>query len=333
MNLPRTSSRRRRAFSLVEMMVAVAVLAVVGLIIAQMINLITQGTKISTSSVDAASQARLVFDRIGLDLDALVKRTDVDFQINNDVYATANDDRVPLMSFLSQVSSPDPSADYANRGISLLSYTVEPHAENEDRLCLVRAAKAISWNMPEFIGLKDNGLPTAFTETAFPVQLAVADADILSPSVIQAVVGLQLYPDDEPVYFPGDTTPTLTNSRGEIVYEVPVRGPASGDPDNPNPANSYADLDRVASIVVGLVVIDLESLVLLDADMTSDLAAAFDQVPAVNELPVETWLQANGDLALDALKAKLPDVPQPALQSIRVYQRFYPVNPYGSRSQ
>ncbi|MEM1059564.1 MAG: type II secretion system protein [Verrucomicrobiota bacterium] len=334
---------RRAGFTIVELLVAMGVLAVLGLIIVQIISLITQSTRISTTSVDTATQARLVFDRMGLDLETIIKRSDVDFRLDEDIQATTADGRVPLMTFLAQVASPDPASppsNFRNRGISLLSYTVEPHPANQDRLCLVRAAQAISWNDPEFLGLDATGLPVRFRNedgsTDYAVEITEDEADILSPAVLHAIVGVQLFPDNEPVYFEDDQfdQPTIQRAQGQVVYQMPMRGPATDEAGNRNPDNEFADLDRVAAFVVGLVMVDLEALAVMDASDASQVAGLFNTVtPNEGVLPVTAWLAANDDLRLGYLEGQLPNVRLPVLQSLRVYQRFFPVNPYGSKKR
>jgi prepilin-type N-terminal cleavage/methylation domain-containing protein len=312
-------------FTLIELMVSLSVLVILGLLVAQIMIAASGSTKISSRQVDAASQARLVFDRIGLDLEALVKRPDADFQMGHGASGA------PVLEFLSQVASADPAplpAGFANRGISLVRYAMRKMADNAGRLCLVRAGKAVGWNMPGFVGYKNTGtagnpeylFPVSFRDAGYPVTIEDSDEDILSPAALQIVVGVQLYPDNAPVYSQGASLPSVANARGQVVYQIPMREAS------PGAGNGYADLERIASLVVGVVVVDLESLKLLDTAQVDALSAAFQALPQDGDLPLDAWMAASQDLS------HLPStLPPPARQAVRLYQRIYPINPYGSR--
>lgn len=68
---------KRNAFTLLEMLVAMAVFALLAVIIAQMIS--SSGDVISRSRkhLDSAGQARLILDRVGMDMDSRIVRDDL----------------------------------------------------------------------------------------------------------------------------------------------------------------------------------------------------------------------------------------------------------------
>src|SRR5881398_736305 len=74
-------NRLSAAFSLVELMVAVAVLAILIALVAQLTNSATTITRVGTKHIDADTQARAVLDRVGLDIAQMIKRTDIDYYI------------------------------------------------------------------------------------------------------------------------------------------------------------------------------------------------------------------------------------------------------------
>lgn len=300
--------RGRQGFSLLELLVVAALLALVGVLILQVIGAISRATRLSAQGVDAAAQARLAFDRIGQDLAHGVMRRDVDFG--------AAGTKAPADSFLALLSGV-PSADagsagFTNRRMSLVSYRLAPHADNGGRRCLVRGARP-GVGDADFMGLQTTGLasnlPVAFTATNYSHLPAAVDHDVLSPAVIQAAVGFQLRPDNAPVMLADGTS--LAQARGQVVYSPPVRRP---------PGETLVDAGRIATLVVGLVVIDPERLKLLDPATLDQLAAAFSAAPDPGQLPVARWMADTGRLA------NLPaGVPLPVRQSVRVYQRFFPL--------
>ena len=66
-------------FTLVEMLVSVAVLVMLVLLITQLFNSATATATMSRSHLDADEAARLVFDRMGSDFGAMARRTDVNY--------------------------------------------------------------------------------------------------------------------------------------------------------------------------------------------------------------------------------------------------------------
>src|SRR5437870_12018537 len=67
------------AFSLVELLVTVAVLALLVLLFTQLLNSAATITTLAHKQMDADSQARQLLDRMAVDFAQLVKRSDVDF--------------------------------------------------------------------------------------------------------------------------------------------------------------------------------------------------------------------------------------------------------------
>lgn len=308
MKIPPTIKRGQRGFTLIELLVSITVLALIGLLITQFMDATARTTRVSNRAVDAAAQARLAFDRIGMDLADLVRRTDTDFQAGNTPGGVS-------LLFLSGISSPDilskTTLPGGNRGESVVSYQVASHADNSDvagaaRICLLRGTVPLGWNEVGFMG-DSGGLPQRFTASFLP-----ADFDVLAPGVLRMVVGFQLYPDNQSVTLEDGTTATAV---GQIVYSAPMQEA---------PADDYIDLDRVSAIVVGLVVIDTETLKLLSAGSASNLAALFT-VPPDSTTPSEAWVPLSDNMAA------LGSAPLPVRQAVRIYQRFYPITPYGRK--
>ena len=326
---PRPRLTGTKAFSLVEILAAVAVLGLLGLILSQITGSIVRTTKQSTRAIDASGQARIAFDRLGLDLAGLIKRKDLDFTGRN--FATAGTD--PILLFLSQVTSSG-LASSNNRDLSFIAYEVRPHPDNKDmrgaqRPCLVRAGKAIPWSATGaapaagFMGLQANGLPQTFAGSTFPSALLPGnpqDFDLLAAGAIRMVVGFQLYPDNRPVQLADNYIPTPDYARGQIVYSPPVRTVTGST----GATGTYVDLSRVSALVIGLVVIDLESLRLASADQVALLGNAFP-TPAdgANRTPVQVWT-ATANAAFS-----LPEsIPLQVRQAVRVYERTYPVTSF-----
>jgi len=309
-----SSPRKDCAFSLLELLVAMAVFAMLGLLTVSVISATNQSTSLSNRGIDAASQARLAFDRIAIDLRGVLKRNDVIFQSTNISVGTAGD----ILRCVSLVASAGvPAAD--NRNLSVVAYQVGTHAGNSDRLCLLRGAKAIRWNDSGFFGLQSNGLPLPVLPAAFsPVY--PADYDVLAAGVIRMVVGFQLYPDNLPVTLADGSS--LAASRGQLVYSPPIRTLQPTDGGLPV---SSTDISRICAIIVGLVTVDLNALRSATAAQMNDLASAYP-VPENNTLPLQAWSAISNDVAASSLS-----VPLPIRQAQRVFERAFPVTPFGTK--
>jgi prepilin-type N-terminal cleavage/methylation domain-containing protein len=75
------SPPRLAGFTLIEIMVAVAVLVILILFVAQLTNNATAITRVGTKHMDADTQARSVLDRLGFDIGRMIRRKDLDYYI------------------------------------------------------------------------------------------------------------------------------------------------------------------------------------------------------------------------------------------------------------
>lgn len=302
--------RSRAAFTLIELLLSMAVLAILAVLILHIINAASGTIRFSNRSIDAAAQARLAFDRIGADLAGRVADDQTDF--------VAGNTGPNFLQFLSEVTSAGAAS---NRGASLVTYQLAAHPDNGDRVGLLRSGKAVDWATRRMRGLDASGLPVTFGGASFPSSLlpsGAADFDLLSGAIVRAVVGFQLYPDNLPVELQDGTQ--IPNARGQIVYSLPIRVVVSSDGTK---TARVANLRRVAAMVVGLVAIDLESVKQLDVSQSKALSDAFSGVPAMNQMPVSKWMADTQDMT------GLPAViPLPVRQAVRVYQRTFLLNPF-----
>jgi prepilin-type N-terminal cleavage/methylation domain-containing protein len=302
--------RHTHAFTLLEILIGVVILAILGLLIAQLITVTSRATRMSNVGIDAAAQARLAFDRMGLDLAALVKRSDVDFAATNSFSAGPP---YSLM-FLSEVTSPGIVATN-NRGVSLVGYQINTTADSP-RPGLLRGSVPLAWtgvNNQSVTGLQTNGLPAAIS--ALPITLNAQDFDVLAPAIIRTVIGFQLYPSGDDIELASGST---VKARGQVVYSPPILY------DNDDNATTQIDRSQISSLIVGLVAMDPESLKHLDAAQVTALAVCFP-TPSDGELPVSKWTSI-----CDNTAALPTTVPLPARQSLRVFQRAFPITPFGA---
>jgi prepilin-type N-terminal cleavage/methylation domain-containing protein len=313
---------RKAGFSLVELLAALAVFLILMVITISVSSMASDVVRRSNSSADAASQAQIAFERLGLDLGNWIRRPDIDFVATNPPISVGSS----FLLFLSAVPSMTTgSPDGGNRRMSMVGYRVAPHPDNGNQLALLRSAKPVGWNQVGFAGLKADGLPRRFSDADFPADLlpsqgtpvSAAEWDILSPGVLRVAVGFVLLPDNLPVQLEDGTHLT---ARGQLVYSAPMRllTPSTGT----NPV-LYPDPGRIAAVVVSLVAIDLESLRILSPNQINQLASAF-AVPSTGANGAALASEAWSDLV--AHPDGLPgSIPLRARQNLRVFQRGFPL--------
>lgn len=148
MNVHRLSSKRNSGFTLAEMLVAVAVLSLLIVFVAQMVNSAGKVASSSKKHLDSDRQARLVFDRMAADFNRMIKRTDVDSWFYK---KTAGND---CMFFYSEGPGDSAAVDanrttlaagtaamYAGNMISLVGYGINTSIDAS----LERIGKALNW--------------------------------------------------------------------------------------------------------------------------------------------------------------------------------------------
>lgn len=126
------------AFSLIEVLVASAVLSLVVVLLVQIIGMSTEAIGRSRKKLDAAAQARLFLDRLGMDLSARLTRSDlpVDFDTK-----TGNDS----LRFYTEVLGYQ-----GQRRLSLVSYRI--HEANDARSYQAeRSAAGTDWGSSSVI--------------------------------------------------------------------------------------------------------------------------------------------------------------------------------------
>ncbi len=188
---------RGNGFTILELLVAVAVLAVVVIIAFQVIGMSWRMVMSDNRRIDALTQARQALDRFGLDWNARVTRDDVAINL----LSQAGNDEI---SFVSRM--PAPSGD---RAMAVINYRVDPTADGSDTYKLQRGALGFNW---------DGTTPIfSFPMTTLPV-LQPTDWQSLSPGVFRMKFTLLTRESatNAPALVSGSTT-TLTNVAAVVV--------------------------------------------------------------------------------------------------------------------
>jgi prepilin-type N-terminal cleavage/methylation domain-containing protein len=355
MKFPSSSSRSAAGFTLVEILVSLAVLGLMMLGVAQILN----GTLITSlgayKHMDADTEARMVLDRMAFDIAHIVKRTDVDyvFQKNSLAGSMHGNDQ---MAFYSESGGYYPSGISGSAGggggeVSLVGYMIPNNAVTpslNNQLC--RLSKGIAWNgysssLPAMVFNPLASLATgtttvsvnsgAYNNTLLTTSWngtsnGIADGSdtnyqVIGDQVFRLEYTFLVQTSPSGAYATGTGTPTPYTLGGFYDY-----------PWSPTGNNSVRGLQDVTAVVISIAILDSKSRAMLGTNTASYLnTAASDLVkdtcingttltnyatgPAAGYLPLALWktnLTAAAHLGL----------PKEVWQQVRFYQRFCYLN-------
>jgi prepilin-type N-terminal cleavage/methylation domain-containing protein len=242
-----------RGFTLAELLVTMSILVLLVLLFTQLLNSAATITTLGNKRMDADSQARQLLDRMAIDVDQMVKRTDVSY------YAKALGNTQPgndQMAFFSAVPGYYSQAGY-NSNASLVAYRVNADSASASYNKLERMGKGLALN--------------AAYATSIP--LLFLDSTTNPTTTIQNI-------------WPAATSNTTTDSNYETAgsqvfrfeyYYLLSSNPSVGTA-NQLSAGPWSNTDTfsvkdVAAIVVAIAVIEPKSKVLLNNDQITALAA------------------------------------------------------------
>ena len=297
---------RRDAFTLVEILVSLAILSLIVVMVAQILSgsslAISQNTKLM-SAVDAAQG---VFQQIDMDVSNMLLRDDVDYSF---VKATAGssgnpagNDSLAFYSNSSGLSSTGVPATGSPRPLSIVAYQVAQNSTS-NLLELDYGAQQIDWA---------SGGSEPFTVTSATQLLTtpntlptVANFTLLAPEVIRMEICFQLIAD-----------PITTDSPAQLITSVPPVKLSTG----------ISAIRNLAGIFVGIVVIDPKSRVLLPTGVDLKVAKLFPDsgsgTKGANQDVLSLWTPiVNKTATIEGA-----GVPAQAVGGIHVYQAYFPLS-------
>ncbi len=291
----RRVTRFAPAFTLVEMLVAVTVLTLLVLLLAQLFG--NAATVINTDSkrLDTDAQARGFFDRCAIDIAQMVKRPDVDYFLKRpDLPQPGNDQ----LAFYSEVPGYYPATSNQSP-LSLVAYRM---AQTSPRL--ERLGKGLLWNgagtptqSMVFLPLKLADVWPTATNASADADYEVMGADILRFEYYYVLKG-GTAPDGTPLTSILSATPWDTRLAGHT---------------------EISGLRDVAAIAVLIAVLDAKSRPLA----TNPQLQAF----GIALVDFASAMQP-GDLAhqWESVVEQPPaGFPRPAAGAVRIYERHIPI--------
>lgn len=324
---PVTSSKS--AFTLVELMTAIVILAILMATIFSIMGMTLRLTDSTTRGGDTGIEARQVLDRIGEDFSGMLIRPDIDQYYEK----VAGNDQ---MFFYSQTAGYFTTTTPFNQEspVSLVGYRISSSVNTTTPPVLQRLAQGLNWSGANALTL------LTFPPTTLPPRTP-------SSSAYKATFGM-IPVQWNSLVTDTDTTPSFWSTIGsqvfrlEIVYQLrdgtftlipptPAIPPAiSTATTQPLPPVAGSINDTVG-IVVAIAVLDNKSRQIVPAaswsqlisvlrdPTTSDLTSS-PATPAV--LMDSTWNTALNQPSFPTTAG----IPVTAASHIRVYQRYYPLN-------
>ena len=311
-----TGPSGRRGFTLLEILAAVSVLAIILYIMVQITNQVTRVVQ-SGRRVDAETEARLVFNRMALDFSRLLKSGDVDYSAfksatSGTLPARYDNAAVPVnpqpgndrLAFYAETSGlfSGPGPDKST--VALVAYQIRPgDAGNPDPTLrapvLQRLAQGLGW--------EDTGAGWQ-SPVYLPMTLTGQWPDLFADDDDYQSIGSQTF-------------------RVEYAYLLKATGTEAArlsvTPWDTRQGHTHADgLKDVAAIVVTIGVLDETSRKIVEGTKFDALIEEFpDAVEGQALLPV--WQEKINDPNF----SDRTGVPPPASSRVRVYERYFYLHP------
>ena len=318
---------RARAFTILELLVAMSVLVVIIAIMSQVMAMTGQAINAAKKQLDLETQSRIILDRIGRDLSNMVVTPGVTpLVINNtgDSASGSNNDGLAVIT----IGRPRDRSSLTDSAVSVLSSDVrmavmgyrvisapDPRSPQGNVPTVNRGDGTITWPangiVRDDIQAKSD-LGKAMTAAA--ADLSTAGTSMLAFEPMgQGIFRLEIcyLLDDGTVV---STPPRDVNfpSQAGNTYALALSKATSAD----------SDKRFVKALIVAIAGIDSKTEGLLNAAQLTSLANVLPN-PANGQTPLQAWDFTSPE-ATDLLsKLAAPNFPHPVLSSLRAYQRYY----------
>ena len=278
--------KRRQAFTVVELLVSVAVLVSLVLLVSRLFNSATNITTLGNKRMDLEAQLRPLFDRMAADFSQIPKQSDIDYYFKSSANTQPGNDQ---MAFYSSVPGYYPGTG-SQSPISVVAYRINSTAGSTDFNRLERLSKGLVW-----AAVSTADTPLVFLPLTISVNWpAAANAN---PDSDYELIGPYVF-------------------RFEYYYLL-KNGTLSVDPWDASAGHtSIGGMQDVTAISVTMAAIDPKSRILISDSQMSTLA---DSLPdfAASMRPGE--LEGKWQHVLDGTTG----MPRPAIAGIRIYNRYF----------
>lgn len=278
--------KSRNGFSLVELLVSVAVLVVLVLLVSRLFSTAAAITTSGKKRMDADAQIRPLFDRMAVDFSQLIKRADVDYYLKSSANPQNGNDQ---LAFYSTVPGYYPSSG-SQSPISLVGYRINSIPSSTTFYKLERMSKGLVWNGVSATDKPILFLPFTIAGTWPAATNASVDSDyeLIAPFIF----------------------------RFEYYYLL-KNGSFSITPwDTATGHSAVSGMQDVAAISVCIAAIDPKSRALLSDPQLTTLAG---RLADFSTSMAPGALRSQWQSALDATT----DLPRPPIQGVRIYERYF----------
>jgi prepilin-type N-terminal cleavage/methylation domain-containing protein len=296
MKSPAQSLLHRRAdgFTLVEMMVSVAMLSVLVFLLMTIMNSTSATVGTSWSRLQSDQDGRLVLDRLQIDLQNMLLRPDIDYEF---VQNTGND---KLAYYATEPGyNPVPKGTTGKRVASIIVYKMVNSASGQPMLGR-GANDGFQWagssGAPSVPPMIFTTTPQLSLDNSTITPLETTTPDTLSPNIFRFEISF-LLKNPTNAAAPKQSAPAL-------VASLPKHTPIA----------------NVAAIIVTLAEIDSQNAKVIPPGSWSKLVAALPDAGGAST--AQAW---NAAIASPNF-ATIANIPPKAASAVRVYERYFYLN-------
>ena len=307
----------RHAFTLLELLASMAVLALLVLLFARLLSSAATITTLGHKRMDADSQARQLLDRMAADFDQMLKRTDVSYYIKagSTGAAMTGNDRVAFFSTVPGYLSWNPNQQGYPSNIAVTAYRVNALAGSPSYNRMERMGKGLNLNGAYpgaitpivFLDSTASTTITSIWSSATSATAVDSDYEVIGPQVFRFEYYFLLTPD-------------------------PTTGLPRGFSEGSQWTNTNTFLIKdVAAIVADIAVIDPRSKAFLTTSNMEKLAGTNGQTSplvdyAAAMVPgqlLSTWQTALNGIIDPNSPTFDSSMPPQAIQGVRLYERYF----------
>ena len=335
--------RANNAFTLIELLISLAVTVMIILMVAQLMSSTTAVTRTGNKHIDTDTQARSVLDRMALDFGKMLKRSDVDYYIKqptvkyhghsnghgNSNHLQSGQQLNDQIAFFSQVPGYYPSAG-SQSPLSLVAYRVNSSSSLPSYLRLERMGKGLLWNGVSNLTNLNNA------NTTYPI--------VFLPQTIDAIAqGGKMWSDavNNPSNASSEDSSYETIGPGVFRFEYYYLLKSGKVTDAPWDTDAGHDsvwfqangLTDIQAIAVAIAVIDPTNRALIPPASLFEIADDMDDFKTapgrgvggakkIGDMEVQ-WNQVVQTIATTGRTSNNSLVPAAAASAIRVYNRYF----------
>lgn len=354
------SARAPAAFTLVELMIVMAILTMLALTVTKMVSVTAETITHAEKRIDADAQARIIFDRMAHDFQGMTQRPEVNFLIDS---KAGNDALYFFSEATGHFAEKDPfgTSSAARNALSLVGYRVSDVLSNNTRFELERLGRGLHWfdYAPTPTG---NSTATCFLPSTIAVNFSnvlsdpynnssnvgpsnptsVPQWDVLGDQVVRLECCLLLkdgtlstIPVTKPTATATMTKPFTTAALAPTVNEDANAGYSIGSRwydqthrvayicKNPTAGQaiwSPLGVQDLSAVIVAIAVIDGRSRIVADKTALAKIASVLADFDPANPSLMSIVWQ---NTVTQPGFAKQVGLPASAAAGVRVYQRYF----------